>query len=50
MDAWTIDTLQQVTANLHLFSDKQQNEFLTLMNSKYPPKFTDFICKNAGKP
>jgi hypothetical protein len=38
MDAWTIDTLQQVTANLHLFSDKQQNEFLTLMNSKYPPE------------
>jgi hypothetical protein len=37
MCLWTIDTLKQVTNNLHLFSDQQQKEFLELMNSKYPP-------------
>lgn len=38
MDSWTIDSLQQVTSNLHLFSNQQQSEFLALMNSKYPPE------------
>ena len=38
MDSWTIDTLQQVTGNLHLFDKEQQSEFLALMNSKFPPE------------
>ncbi len=38
MDLWTIDALQQVTTNMHLFTNQQQNQFLALMNSKYPPQ------------
>lgn len=38
MDAWTLDTLQQVTGNLHLFDKEQQSEFLALMNSKFTPE------------
>ncbi len=38
MDSWTLDTLQQVTSNLHLFNKEQQSEFLALMNSKFPPE------------
>lgn len=38
METWTIDALLQSVDNLHQFSEKQQEDFLELMNEKYPPR------------
>lgn len=49
MEKWTIETLLKETANLHMYSEKQQNEFLQLMNAKFPPHICNLHLQHRRK-